>query len=351
MKILYSIRGLIGREGGATYVVASLSSRMALRGHQVDILVDELEHEVPDGVGEIFIRSQLDKNGLRGLIRQYDVVHDNGIWLPFNHAVALACYKVGVRRIVSPHGAMMPWIMAQRRWKKQLGWWLYQKRDLHKADLVLSTAPLETDALRKAGYSGKVTEIPLAVDAPGPVAPRTEKSVRQALFLSRIHPKKGIQDLIGAWKKLSPPGWRLVVVGPDELGLRAELETMSNGANIVWLGPLFGEDKLRILQESDLYILPTYSENFGVSVVEAMLMELPVLTTTETPWTSLDKDGIGWVIRPGEDSLLPALESALTTETDELRKMGHAAREWAAGRFTWDVVAQQVEQAYERLRK
>lgn len=351
MNVIFCVRGLNQFEGGPTYSVPALAKAIALRGHNVSVLVDNYDISLGPLL-KIVRRCEL-AQPLREYFKSFDIIHDNGVWLPFNHAIAKAARDAGVPRVISPRGGLQPWVRAQRRWKKWLGWQLFQRRDLLNASAVFGTAEIETNEVRALGFRGHTWVIPNGIDVPGPVLSAAKGATRRALFLSRLHPKKGVDDLIACWIRIAPKDWVLDLVGPDEANMvERNLEHIRKAGmedRILFHGPKYGEDKLKLFQSASLFLLPTYSENFGNSVVEAMLMELPVLTTTETPWANLERDEIGWVVQPGEEKLLPVLTSALACDPDKLGRMGVAAREWAQGRFTWDVVGEQVEQAYERI--
>ena len=142
-----------------------------------------------------------------------------GLWLPSNHAAARAARRAGRPFIVSTRGMLAPWSLAQSRWKKRFGWTLYQRRDLHSAALFHATAEQEAEDVRRVGLRQPVALIPNGVDLPGRYGTdRPKGEARQALFLSRIHPKKGLLNLVQAWAAVRPEGWELVLAGPDADG-------------------------------------------------------------------------------------------------------------------------------------
>ena len=153
--------------------------------------------------------------------------------------------------------------------------------------------------------------------------------LRQAVFLSRIHPKKGLPMLADAWSRVRPAGWRMVVVGPDEGGHRAEVEShvARLGLDGCWefRDQADGDEKWRVLADAELSILPTYSENFGNVVPESLLVETPVLTTTGAPWAGLIEQRCGWWVEPTVDGLAAGLQAACALPTET------AARDGAAG--------------------
>jgi glycosyltransferase involved in cell wall biosynthesis len=285
-----------------------------------------------------------------------------------------------------------PWALNHRKWKKRLAWWLYQRTDLRKAAALHATAPSEEAQFRKLGLRMPVFVIPNGVGIPealkaeggnlkpemgtkpegsgaedydGVVARRVtplsgrkvssnlNPEVRTALFLGRIHPKKGLPMLVEAWAKVRPAGWRMRVAGPDEEGHRAEISAMIHEAGLddVWSleGEVSDEAKWKVFAEADLFILSTYSENFGISVAEAMASGLPVITTTGAPWSGLRDHRCGWWIAPSKDALAEALAAATSSGADSLREMGSRGRSWMASEFSWKGVAESIARAYKTL--
>ena len=194
--------------------------------------------------------------------------------------------------------------------------------------------------------------IPNAAVAPTilPVKRSDKRAVSQVLFLSRIHPKKGLFDLVNAWALIRPARWRLLIVGGSELGHREEVAALIHSCGLqdaIQLAPQVSEqNKWSVYAESDLFVLPSYSENFGVVVAEAMLMGLPVITTTATPWSILEEASCGWHIETGVEPLTATLRVAFDTPIDQLAAMGARGRLVVSERFDWGRIAQQMAGFY-----
>src|SRR5207248_3046583 len=137
------------------------------------------------------------------------------------------------------------------------------------------------------------------------------KELRTALFLGRIHPIKGLSLIIDAWAKLRPRKWQLQIAGPDEVGYRAELEKIVSAVSLSgavhFSGPVHGEAKDRAFANADLFILPSFSESFGMVIGEALAHGVPVLTTTKTPWSKIAAEGCGWSVAPTSAGVLEGL--------------------------------------------
>lgn len=280
------------------------------------------------------------------------LVHDNGIWHPFNHMVSSVCNKLIIPRMVSCHGMLEPWSLQYKKWKKRIAWKLYQYKDLKTAVCFHATASSEAENIRKLGFTQPVAIIPNGVDFPAnmPQKQRAQNGARRALFLSRIHPKKGLKDLVKAWRKVNPENWELLIAGPDEGGheneIKALVKKMGLSSKVHFRGNLSDTDKWHVYRSSDLFILPTYSENFGIVVAEALAAEIPVITTTETPWRILEEERCGWWIPPGEAFLFSTLKTVLKTADQDLHEMGQRGRAIALARYNWKNAAQSMADVY-----
>ncbi|MGA2953504.1 MAG: glycosyltransferase, partial [Caulobacteraceae bacterium] len=151
--------------------------------------------------------------------------------------------------------------------------------------------------IRAAGLANPVAVIPNGVDLPSEVAgPRTGPLT--ILSLGRIHPKKGLESLVRAWERLEAiwPDWRLRIVGPAELGHDRELAALAGSLGLARLsveGPLYGGERLEALRGADLFVLPTLSDNFAMTVAEALAAGTPVISTRGAPWAGLEREGCG----------------------------------------------------------
>lgn len=274
-----------------------------------------------------------------------DVLHDNGIWLPHNHRLALWAGHKGVPRVVSARGMLEPWAFRHKRWKKAVAWMAYQRRDLAGAQLLHATSKVEGENLRRRGLGVPVEVIRNGVDVP-PEAPRRRPEgarTRTALFLGRIYPVKGLPNLLEAWTQVRPPGWRLRIVGPEEGGHQARLERQVRDAGlsqvVTFSGPVDGTAKRCVFREADLFVLPSHSESFGMAVGEALAHGVPVLTTTAVPWSQLETRGCGWRAPPTVEGLATILRIATAKSPAELWAMGNRGRRLIATEFGWSRVA------------
>ena len=286
--------------------------------------------------------------------KQPQIYHINGIWSPLSHWCARAAKRHAIPLVIQPRGMLEPWALGWRATKKRLALALYQRRDFESAALLVATAEQEAENLRRFGLRQPIAVIPNGVDLVGGKWPSATKAgapraVRHALFLSRIHPKKGLENLLKAWAKVRPEGWKLQLAGPDEGGhlgdVLALAERRGISDQIQYLGEFDDRTKWAVYRSADLFVLPTFSENFGVVVAEALSQGLPVITTTGTPWEDLRTYGCGWWVAPSEAGLRDALTEAFALPAGHLVQMGARGRQYVQ-RYDWSVIAGQMLDAY-----
>lgn len=286
------------------------------------------------------------------------VVHNHGLWVPTNRAAALAARAAGRPLVMSPKGMLSGWALNTNRLKKRAAWHLYQRRALQSAQAFQVTAEAEAEDVRRLGLRQPVAVIPHGVGGP-PAAPAgtpiggRDGDQRTALFLSRIHPVKGLPDLIEAWSAVRPPDWRLVVAGPDEGGHRADIERRARDSGLAGVvsfpGPVGDDEKWTLYRSADLFVLPSHSENFGIVVAEALATGLPVLTTRAAPWRALETHRCGWWTKTGADAIAVALREATGAPPDVLRAMGDRGRAYAKSELSWGWVAREHLALYQWL--
>ena len=288
----------------------------------------------------------------RLLAHERTVVHCHGLWHRYTHEAVLVARRKGAPAVVSPHGMLAPWAFAYRGWKKRIAWRAFQRRDLLRATALHATAPAEVDLLREAALP-----LPIILSPPGiflpPLVPPQESARRTALFLGRIHPIKNLDGLIRAWGRVRPPGWRLVVVGIDSDGFESELRNLAASlglqGDVEFPGPAFGWEKQEWLNAADLFVLPSFTENFGIALVEAMASARPCIAGKGAPWSVLEERGAGWWVDVEDAPLAEAIEQATSCEPVELTAMGLQARRLVEERYTWSRTASGLADGYRWL--
>jgi glycosyltransferase involved in cell wall biosynthesis len=198
-----------------------------------------------------------------------------------------------------------------------------------------------------------VAIIPNGVDIPS-LMPTLRDDSRTLLYLGRIHPIKGLDMLLPAWRVVQDrfPDWRLRIVGPGNGGYLAEVKRLASELRlerVEFAGPLHGDAKWQAYRQADLFVLPTYSENFGMSVAEALAAGTPAIVTKGAPWAGLENQRAGWWIDIGLDPLVACMEDALARSSSDLVAMGQCGREWMAAEYSWARVGQQMKDTYRWL--
>ncbi|MBF7730499.1 glycosyltransferase [Pseudomonas sp. N040] len=282
------------------------------------------------------------------------LIHSHGLWLPVNHWASRAARQLGIPLIIHPRGMLEPWAINHKSWKKKLAMAVFQRRDLDSAAVLMATSEDEYQNFRSLGLELPVAVIPNGIQLHIPAATEAKPPVRvrKALFLSRVHQKKGLLNLVQAWATLQPQGWRLQIAGPDEGGHLAEVMAAARKAGIEtaidYLGEVDGAEKAAIYHAADLFVLPTFSENFGVVVAEALAHGLPVITTQGAPWAELVTHGCGWWVAIGVEPLEVALRQALALSDEQRVAMGERGKAYVQ-RYDWVDIAQQTAAVYRWL--
>jgi glycosyltransferase involved in cell wall biosynthesis len=283
-----------------------------------------------------------------------DCVHFHGIWSPSLVARFRTWRKAGVPCVVSPHGMLESWAMAHKRWKKVVAWQLYQKRMLNQFQRLHGTSEREVAQFDSLGLRVPAEVIPWGVDLPAyGLRGGSPGAFRTALFVGRIYPVKGLPLLVEAWGRVRPRGWKVLLMGPDEAGHRKDVEAAIAkhhlGYAFEFLGDLRGDAKDKIYRRAQLLILPSYTENFGLVVAEALAHGLPVVTTQGTPWSGLTSERCGWWVPTSVEGLAQGIHEACALGPEDLNSMGERGRVWMGREFGWDRVAVRMKTMYQNI--
>jgi glycosyltransferase involved in cell wall biosynthesis len=282
-----------------------------------------------------------------------EIVHFHGLWQRNFPRISAHCRRRGVPYIVSPHGMLEPWAWRHKWWKKWAYFHLIERRHLAQADRLLTTSAAESRNLEKFFPQSNRAVLPLGLAElrqPDYAAARRilewSESEIVILFLSRIHPKKGLSLLLRALASFGPnPSSRpvrLVIVGGGAKSYLRKLKAFARKEHrrlprIDWVGQIWGEGKWVYLQGADLMCLPSYSENFGFVVLESLQVGTRVITTDQTPWDSIPSSGAGWIVPPKVGALAGALAEYLAYPEWSVKQRSGLAAETGEG-FSWDKI-------------
>ena len=298
-----------------------------------------------------------------------DIVNVHGLWSPLLFAYARMASAAGIPTIVAPHGMLEPWSLTIRGTRKRFALKTYQGSVLNNAAAIHTTSDAEAQHVRDLGFTrtpifvipNAVAEPQVAVEEPqlptgeGAWCAKTggaDGERKVLLFLSRIHEKKGLDILLRAWNTLRPSQWELRIVGAGDAGYVAKLKEFCSEQhipNVQFHDHVDGVLREAMFARATAFVLPTYSENFGNAVAEALIRGLPVITTTGTPWSVIAQSQLGWYIEPNQEQLTQALKELFETDPAVLQQMGIRARHYAKDHLLISAVRPRLLDMYQRV--
>lgn len=390
MRILHVIPSYIQayRYGGAVKAAHELCRTLVKKGLEVLVITTDVDWEkrldIPlgrpvdiEGVKVIYYPSGLLKSfyysgGLARAVKEhipnFDITHIHSVYLYPTMVAAYWCRRYKRPYLINPFGALDPSMIALKsKLKKSLYIKFIEAGNINNASVVHVASDYEKDRYMSLGFRAPAVVVPRGIDLQD-YADRGQlhglrtrypqlKDKKVVLFLSRIHVKKGLDILASAFKKVyeKDKDVYLVIAGPSEKGygenVKRLFEAARTGDRVLYTGTLLGDDKLAALYGSDIFVLPSYGENFGISILEAMTCGLPIVTTDCVglyPDIAEYKSGIVAGCEP--DAIADAM-SVLLDNGDLRRQMGENGKRLVRDRFTWDTVADRMIRVYEDILK
>ncbi len=302
------------------------------------------------------------------------LMHTHGLWSDTSRAVRKAGAKNRTPWIVSPHGMLDPWALANSAWKKRIARFLFEDAHLENAACIHALCQSEKDSIRSFGLRRPICLIPNGVSLPNSVEPGDSKEKKMLLFLGRIHPKKGLVNALEAWAKIPKEtrnAWQFIIAGWDQGGHSDELKQLcrdrdlsysdtpaenifplTDSSSIVFVGAAFGGTKEKLLRHADAFILPSFSEGLPIAILEAWSYQLPVLMTD---FCNLPE---GFQARAAvridfsnkqenqPDAVAAAFREFFSLSEAERQAIGQRGRTLVEERFTWSQVAAQMTATY-----
>ncbi|OFX61438.1 MAG: hypothetical protein A2066_00620 [Bacteroidetes bacterium GWB2_41_8] len=284
-----------------------------------------------------------------------DIFHGHGIWQLPTHQMAKIARERGKPYVITPRGMLEEWSLEQKSIQKNIFLKLFQLKDLKLANCLHATASNELMSIRKLGLENPVAIIPNGIntDIYKPSDRPKLNTKKRILFLSRIHKKKGINFLIEAWASIYKkfPDWEVQIVGVNEDSYLESMKQLIQKNDIVEsikiIEPVYGTAKIKLYQESDLFVLPSHSENFGIVVAEALSSGVPVITTKGTPWEELNSNECGWWINIGTEPLISSLTEALLMTDSARHKLGQNGRQLILDKYSIEHTGFMMKQVYD----
>lgn len=360
MKILHYIPS-VGKSSGGVGAYMQLLARDLGRLCELHVLThkenDELAlencqlHYIPN---KFFPWDNCRKDFV-AILRQLkpDIVHTNSCWTPVSAMVAVWAKKEDYPVFYTPHGMLEPYAIQRHYWTKKLpAILLFQKKGISVADIVHATAGTEKENLLKLGWNKNIYVVPNCVQIDKISQKSSWCRTKNILFLSRVHPKKGVNFLIEAVAQLKEnlAGYKVTIAGFGEESYISSLKELAAEKGVLemfhFIGPVFDDKKWDLYKQADLFVLPTYSENFGIVVPEALASGTPVITTLGTPWQELNSKHCGWCVDVGTLPLVGALREFVLCSETELKTMGRNGRNLVEEKYTSEAVASQFMKMY-----
>ena len=373
MKILHYINTLDRSFGGTTTYMQMLALSLRSRAELV-FVADASPNPVEiSGAKVIFMQSKWYsrsryKKELTAILdaEKPDVVHINTIWLPQCAWAQLWAEQKGYKCALTVHGMLEPWIVNRNRWKKKLGMIFFQRRQLQTALWQTVTAMDEREHVLQYYSSESIADasklnidvIPIGIDSESIARKCASLKVdgeKYILFLSRIHPKKGIEILLEALCRVREKiaGYKVKIAGEGDSDYVEKLKNFcseNNLNNIVeFVGGIYGDDKWRMISNASVLVLPTYSENFGLVVAEAMSASVPVITTNTTPWQILADTDSGWCVPVGVEHIAGALADFASLSADELQQKGRNAFSVICREYSLGLMGEKLMSFYNKM--
>ena len=384
MKILVVVPALGNVYGGPSKSVVELTQSLGNQGVTVDLVTtnangsSSLDVPLSCWIDETSYRIQYfsywaikDYKISWGLakwlwdnVKNYDLVHTNSIFSCAILPAYCACRKDKIPYIVTPRGMLEPWALSHKAWKKHFYYHLVEKPALNRASAIQMLASTEAQHTKYLKLKAPFTIIPNGIDRQDFVAlvspelfyqkfPET-KDKKLILFLGRIDPKKGLDLLAQAFGNIHSqfPQTHLVIAGPDNIGFLPTAKQYFADANclhkVTFTGIVTGQLKYSALSAADIYVAPSYSEGFSMSVLEGMASGLPCVMTTGCNFPEAAQAQAAYVLDINAEAIAKALVQCLQFP-QEAKAMGARARRLILEQYTWDIIASRLIDIYQRI--
>jgi glycosyltransferase involved in cell wall biosynthesis len=289
-------------------------------------------------------------------IRKSQFVFVNGTVTFPTVTAQLICWLLRKPYAVSLRAALEPWAINSKKWKKFLYYKLLILPLLKKAEFIHVTSEKEQkSAMRHLLNNIRIISNGIDIDEISKdMTNEKDDGVFKFLFMGRTSKEKGIDLLIPAFKRVSErvgaAKVQLLIVGPDNHGyFRNSFFPLPE--NIKYIDGVYGKDKFLLYRQADFFVLPSYSENFGNVVAEALACDIPVITTTGTPWTEVEQFKCGFYINLSDDELEKAMLKAYSTSAREREQMGIRGRSLIENKYQWRQKAAELQEEIDKCLK
>ena len=369
MKVIQTINSIYNQSAGPSHSVPGLCKALQENGVDVQLLASGLFpagrkfdfpvfcHPRNRFPVERLCFSRAFKRHMRTVAETADIVHNNGLWLMPNIYSYSQIRHDRVKYVISPRGSLSKAALSISPVKKRIMGFCGQWAALRGADMFHVTSRKEYEEVRTLGYRQPIALIPIGMDIPPAHAASRLRyktpGMKMIAFFGRVHPSKAADHLILAWSEIATqfPDWEVVIAGPD-CGAVASLNSLIEERHVPrvrLIGELVANQKYDFLFEADLYSLPSLTENFGITIAEALACGVPAIASKGAPWRILEETGCGWWHEIGADDLRRCLLCALSLPEAGLKAMGAKGRSLIEREFAWRAVGAKTKAAYEWL--
>ena len=299
------------------------------------------------------------RDQFRQMVSTADGLHIHGLWESSTLIAASAARKAGIPYVLSAHGMLEPWALANKKLKKKLYAAAFEHSNVSGAACVHALTSAEASDYRRFGYKGPIAVIPNGVEEDASADPSlflsqypNARGKRLLLFLGRIHYKKGVDLLVEAWAQIADlyPDALLVMAGPDSESTLARVihivERYDLQDRVLFTGMLAAEMKWSALAAASYFVLPSHSEGLSVAALEAMSMGVPLILSEQCHLSQVEQCGAGWQVQTNVRSLATALQSALSASATTRRILSTEAKSLARREFSWSGVAERMGELY-----
>lgn len=363
MKIIHFIPSLDRASGGTASYMQLLSNELGKLGELYIITAPSINPLKISHSKIIFIpcswkeRKSMKKEWIKLLHNIHpDIVHINCCWLPQCAWAQSWAQDLGYNVVLTPHGMLEPWIMKRHFFTRKLpALLLYQKKAIKKANYLHATAESEKLNLINLGLNNNIEVIANGININTISLKATWKKNKKILFLSRIHVKKGIEFLLNAIAALKEElkEYTIYIAGEGDTDYIKQLKEKARALGIsnliLFCGGVYGEKKWELFQKADVFILPTYSENFGIVIAESLASGTPVITTKGTPWKDLELEHCGWWTEIGTVPTINAIKLFLSCSDEELENMGKKGRLLVEKKYSSKQMAEKMLTLYHKI--
>ena len=370
------------RYGGPIFSIHGLCKALAARGHDLEVFTTNIdgpgESDVPigvpvnlDGVRVRYFPCPFLRKlywapalgyALQREVPKFDVVHLHSVFLWPTWAAARMAMNAGVPYIVSPRGMLVKKLIGRRSRLAKSAWiHLIERSNVEHAAAIHLTSELEAAELERFGWRlPRLAVIPNGIDEPFVSAGEISTDVGAiaaaqplVLFFGRLSWKKGLDRLLHAFARIR--AGNLAIAGTDDEGLAPQVEKLAEDLRIadrvrVLARTVVGPEKEHLFAAARLFVLSSYSENFGNTVLEAMRRRVPVVVTPEVGAAEIVRQSGGGLVAQGDAEALGAAIFRLLDNPDLARSMGEAGQQHAMRHYTWVRVSARMEHLYKSLR-